>query len=110
MIRVVFNTNDNQITAFKLTGHADAGPYGYDIVCAAVSALAISTVNGLETVAHAKPTVKQDAQNGGFLEVTAIDPGHDAQVILKTFLNGILDIQETYHQHLQVQMVDQTKH
>lgn len=110
MIRVVFKTRGHKLTAFKMTGHADAGPYGYDIVCAAVSALSISTVNGLKTVAHTRPTVKQDEQNGGFLEVTTIDPGNDAQVIMKTFLNGMLDIQEGYHQHIQVQMVEQQTH
>ncbi len=44
MIRAQFTLDSNQrITSFKMTGHADSGPYGQDIVCAAVSALSIST-------------------------------------------------------------------
>lgn len=48
------------INSFELTGHADAGEYGNDIVCAAVSVLAISTVNGLQQLAKADLLVKQD--------------------------------------------------
>ena len=51
MIKGTFKRNDaGQIVSFTLTGHADAGPYGSDIVCAGVSALAISTVNGLSLI------------------------------------------------------------
>ena len=33
MIRVTFKlTSDHLITAFQMAGHADAGPYGQDIV------------------------------------------------------------------------------
>ncbi len=51
MIRAQFTLDSNQrITSFKMTGHADSGPYGQDIVCAAVSALSISTVIVLSAV------------------------------------------------------------
>ena len=46
MIKGTFKRNDSgRIKTFELTGHADAGEYGSDIVCAAVSALTINTVN-----------------------------------------------------------------
>lgn len=57
-----------KITFFGLTGHADAGPYGSDIVCAAVSAVAIGAVNGIEQIAKVKPLVTMDAEAGGHLE------------------------------------------
>ena len=105
MIRVSFMvTLDQKITSFKMVGHADSGPMGQDIVCAAVSALAITAVNGLERVVKKEPTVTQDVSNGGHLEVTYIDQGHDAQIILQTFLTGILDIQEQYGEFLEVKM------
>ncbi|MBB1070272.1 ribosomal-processing cysteine protease Prp [Limosilactobacillus sp. RRLNB_1_1] len=105
MIRVQFSLDSNQrITSFKMTGHADSGPYGQDIVCAAVSALSISTINGLEQVVHTKPDLNQDNVNGGFLEVTKLDLGHDSQILLRTLLNGLLDIQESYPKNIEVKM------
>lgn len=107
MIRVQFKLDSNQrITSFKMTGHADAGPYGQDIVCAAVSALSISTINGLEQVVHKKPHLEQDSANGGFLEATKLDLGRESQVLLKTLLNGLIDIQESYPQNIEVKMLN----
>lgn len=107
MIRASFTLNsDHHITAFKMTGHADSGPYGQDIVCAAVSALSISTINGLEHVVCTKPEVKSDEHNGGFLQVSAIDTGHDSQILMRTFLNGLQDIAESYPKNIEVKMFE----
>lgn len=38
MIRLTSKTNGDKIR-IRVSGHAGAGPYGYDLVCAAVSAL-----------------------------------------------------------------------
>ena len=73
MIKAKFNSQKNLITGFTLSGHADSGEYGHDIVCAAVSVLSISTVNGLSQVAGIKPMVDQDEKNGGYLAVTIKD-------------------------------------
>ena len=105
MIRAQFQvTSDHKIASFKLTGHANAGDYGHDIVCAAVSVLAISTINGLERVVHSKPVIEKNEDEGGYLEATALDLGHDSQILLQTFLNGMLDIQESYQQYIEVKM------
>lgn len=107
MIRASFTVNsDHHITAFQMTGHADSGPYGQDIVCAAASALSISTINGLEKVVGTHPQVESDQQNGGFLQVTAIDLGHDAQILVQTFLNGLQDIAESYPKNIEVKMFE----
>ena len=107
MIRVTFNLNsDHLITAFQMAGHADAGPYGQDIVCAAASALSISTINGLTLVAKTKPNVDSDDDNGGFLDVTDISLAHDAQIIMQTFFNGMNDIAESYPQNIEIKMFE----
>ncbi|WP_295728298.1 ribosomal-processing cysteine protease Prp [uncultured Limosilactobacillus sp.] len=107
MIRAEFNvTPDHKIASFKLTGHADAGDYGHDIVCAAVSVLTISTINGLERVVHTKPQVEMNETEGGYINATQLDLRHDSQILLQTFLNGILDIQERYHQYIEVKMYE----
>ena len=108
MIRASFRISpDHKIASFKLIGHADAGDYGHDIVCAAVSVLAISTVNGLERVVHSKPKVTKNEDEGGYLEATDLDLGHDAQILLQTFLNGLLDIQDSYQQYIEVKMYNE---
>ncbi|KRN13486.1 hypothetical protein IV37_GL000209 [Fructilactobacillus fructivorans] len=105
MIKAKFDLNHNLITGFKVTGHADSGEYGHDIVCAAVSALAISSVNGLITVCDVDPFVKQDEKNGGYLQVKIPDEHWDdvkAQTLLKSFMNGLKDISKQYSNYVEV--------
>ncbi|MFD0896217.1 ribosomal-processing cysteine protease Prp [Loigolactobacillus binensis] len=92
---------------FGLTGHADAGPYGSDIVCAAVSAVAIGAVNGIEQIAAVKPQVTADSVNGGHLECRL--PGHlnneqakTTQVILATLLLSLESIAADYSDYVTI--------
>ena len=60
MIKAIFHRDEHgDIVSFELTGHADAGKTGQDIVCAAVSAVSIGAVNGVEALAGFKPDVIQ---------------------------------------------------
>ncbi|USS93862.1 ribosomal-processing cysteine protease Prp [Fructilactobacillus ixorae] len=98
MIKAHFTTEQGVITGFTLAGHADSGAYGHDLVCAAVSALAITTVNGLETVAQLQPVVDQDATNGGYLQVQVGAAATDqrGQALLQSFKNGMTEIAMQY--------------
>lgn len=89
-----------------MTGHADSGDYGHDIVCAAVSALAITTVNSLEALVHVTPTVDADQQNGGHLVVSlpqmSPEQRANAQLLLDNLRLGLSSIQEQYEPYLTV--------
>ncbi|ACL22342.1 MULTISPECIES: ribosomal-processing cysteine protease Prp [Desulfitobacterium] len=92
--------DDNQrIRKFELCGHAGYAEYGLDIVCAAVSALSISAVNGLEFYLPCKPEVEVDDPQG-FLSCTLpeCEPGtlDHAQWILGTMVLGVEGIQQSY--------------
>lgn len=51
MISVRFNyDSSDRITGFDISGHAGLADSGYDIICSAVSALAINTVNSIENL------------------------------------------------------------
>lgn len=89
------------IVFFGLTGHANAGPYGSDIVCAAVSAVAIGAVNGIEQIAKVKPLVTMDAEAGGHLECRlpadlTVDQAKTAQVILANLALSLESIVADY--------------
>lgn len=60
MIKATFVKNNGLLNGFEVSGHADSGDYGHDIVCAAVSALVICTANALKTVTHIDPKIDQD--------------------------------------------------
>lgn len=68
MIIVTVFRSDQQITAFELSGHADSGPYGYDIVCAGVSAVSFGTVNAVIELCEVELDISQEME-GGYLYV-----------------------------------------
>ncbi|WP_286028525.1 ribosomal-processing cysteine protease Prp [Ligilactobacillus agilis] len=95
MIHAKFTKKGDLITAFEMYGHAGYADSGFDIVCAAVSVLAINTVNSLEQLVKIKPLVVEDSTEGGFLrlEVGAKDldkPG--VQILLAALELGISDL------------------
>lgn len=105
MIKAHFSYAKDTHCGFSLKGHADSGEYGYDIVCAAVSVLAINTVNSLEQLALATPQVVSDDENGGYLQVSldqdeAKDPA--VQLLLNSFELGIRSITDNYRDYIMI--------
>lgn len=103
MIKASFKYQGQEINGFVLSGHAGSGIYGEDIVCAAVSALAINTVNSLQRLVNAHLKVQQDETNGGYLDVTVVESDQAAvQLLLASLRLGLLDIATSYKKYLQV--------
>lgn len=96
---ILWLDDDQRIHKFELSGHAGYDEYGQDIVCAAVSALSISAVNGLEHFLPQQPEVDVRDSDG---YMTCSLPNLDlqtleqAQWILKTMTLGIEEIQQSY--------------
>ncbi|MHB8125924.1 MAG: ribosomal-processing cysteine protease Prp [Desulfitobacteriaceae bacterium] len=87
----------NRVHQFELCGHAGFAEEGKDLVCAAISALSIAAVNGLEHFLTVPPIV-EDAD--GFLICTLRDISEEdldhAQWIIQTMYFGIENIQRNY--------------
>ncbi|MCO7126422.1 ribosomal-processing cysteine protease Prp [Sporolactobacillus shoreicorticis] len=95
-----------KIVAFKLTGHADSGPHGQDLVCAAVSAVAFGSVNAVESLANLKMDVRQK-EDGGYLECGISDCPVDAnlekaQLVLEAMLVSMRTIEKSYGQYIRI--------
>lgn len=72
MINVTVFRKNNQITGFILSGHADSGPYGYDLVCAGVSAVSFGVVNAVMEMTETELAIEQEDE-GGYLQVAVPD-------------------------------------
>ncbi|MDF2944670.1 MAG: hypothetical protein K0S01_3528 [Herbinix sp.] len=97
MIKVsIYKNAENLITGFKLSGHADYSEYGSDVVCAAVSALAINTINSIENFTSDKFRIEQDEKNG-FLEFHVISSmSNNANLLLSSLALGLQGIEDDY--------------
>lgn len=68
MIKIKINREEEEINAFTISGHANSGPYGYDLVCAAVSAVSFGAVNAVFELCKIDLEIDQ-AGEGGYLSV-----------------------------------------
>ena len=104
----IYQLETGSIGGFQFEGHADAGEYGSDIVCSAVSALSIGCVNSIE--AFTKAGFEEDAaEDGGYLKVilkpeTAKD--HDAQLLLKSLALAVSQMAESYPENLRIRHIE----
>ncbi len=100
MIRArLWRNGDKRFTGFEISGHAGYADEGSDIVCAAVSILATTCANSLESVCGIQPAV--DGGEDGYLKVMLppqMTEGqlHDAQVILATLRQGLSDLTASF--------------
>ncbi len=106
MTTVVVTRRGEAIEGLCVEGHAGFGKAGQDIVCAAASVLIVTCINAMQTVAGVKPLVEKNPKEtriamalpSGLDEQTA----RDAQVILRTTLQGFTDISSEYPKHLKI--------
>ena len=93
----VVQTQDKQIRAFQVAGHAGYAESGQDIVCSAVSALTITTINSLEAFTTQSFEIDQDEEDGvitvNFLE----DLNHDAALLMNSLILGLKSIENEYN-------------
>ena len=113
MIEATFYTNaDGRIWGFQIHGHAGYARKGApDIVCSAVSALSINTVNGLEK--FSSDTVRYKMDDDGFLsaEVEAIRKGRgdqNSELILNLLHLGLQSVSQSYNENITVKVCKRT--
>ena len=92
---------DRSLTGFEIIDHAGAGEVGNDLVCAAVSMLSVTCANALLAVAGVdREIVKKDAHLSVCVKEKNLTP--EATVILKTFEQGAIYLNDTYPENVKL--------
>lgn len=104
MIHISVAKEEGFIREFSVEGHAGYDEAGYDIVCAAVSAVVQTAVLGLTDVIGLEPGY---SQRDGFIKcvipagLTAEDAAA-ADTVLRTMLAGLRSIQIGYKDYISI--------
>ena len=98
--------SDGALLGYRANGHSGYAEAGADIVCAAISALTQTTLNGLKNVLKAPVMFDQD-DDGAFIEAILMpeaseDQLRQAQLLLVTLLEGLQAIQREYPRNLRI--------
>ena len=110
MIRVIITKQSGSYESFICSGHAGYAqdhsvrggigrflrPHG-DIVCAAVSAIVINTVNCLEDLLKEDIGCDYDSEEGGLITcVFRSIPTHEASLLIDSMIHGLTWIRKEY--------------
>ena len=103
MIVITVKKQAGVYKSFTSRGHAGYAGSGQDIVCAAVSALIITTVNGILSFTEDKLSLKEDE---GYVSFQFLkEPSEKSRLLMDTLLLGLTDIQDSYqNQYLTVEV------
>ncbi len=96
MIRFTVFRKDETYKGFLCEGHAEYSEEGMDIVCAAVSALTVNTINSVEKLTE-DPFAFEEKEEGGWLKLEfKEEPSGACRLLMDSLVLGMQMISETY--------------
>lgn len=96
MIQVMIQRDgDGTVRAVEIGGHAGYAEYGSDIVCAAVSALAINFANSVEALTD-DPFEGEAAEEGRFVFAFTGGISPSSQLLARSLILGLEGIRDRY--------------
>ena len=97
MIKVsIYKNEKNQLIGFQCSGHAGYAQSGSDIICAAVSALVITTMNSIDTFTSDTFDYKEDEEKG-FVDFKIISTlSERSELLLGSLILGLQGIEQQY--------------
>ena len=101
-----FRRSDGKLIGYRAGGHSGYAEAGMDIVCAGVSALTQSTLNGLQNILKAPVKSDIDDRTASLeAELTPEASGEQlerAQLLLETLLQGVQAIERAYPRNVRI--------
>ncbi len=94
MITVTVWKRDGESYKIESSGHAGFAEKGHDIICAAVSALLVNTVNSIDSFTD---DIIHVVSEEGYLSLEFIvGPGRDSGLLIDSLMLGLSQIQDSY--------------
>jgi len=110
MTNVTIEKKGNSIKKITCDGHTNYGEKGEDIVCSALSSIVQTALMGILIVAGVNAKTKRN-DDDGFLSIeipSGLDENtqHDVDVITKTMLLGISDLNEGFSDYIELEVIN----
>ena len=84
----------------SVTGHAEAGPEGQDIVCAAVSTLTQNLISSIEELTEDKISY---SISPGMVDIDYGELSEASRLLVDSFFLGICGVANSYPEYVRVQ-------
>lgn len=105
MIKVEVVRKNQNIQEIKISGHADSGPKGYDLVCAAVSSIATGALNALDQIASKDVQLELTENPDAMIKIKVLQNKDDLQLLLNMLLIQLQTVQESQQKYIHIKEV-----
>ncbi|AWX55304.1 MULTISPECIES: ribosomal-processing cysteine protease Prp [Brevibacillus] len=107
MIEVIVSRAQHGIHEISISGHANAGAYGADIVCSAVSGISFGILNAIQPLTGITPDVAVAQEGGGFLKWSLSSSDDEAtrekqQLLAESMVIALLSVEANYGKYVKV--------
>lgn len=102
MIKVNVKRNDNKVYELVIKGHAGYDVHGKDIVCAAVSSMAITTINNIIAL---DDSIDYE-ENSGLLIIRVKRDTEVNNKLLDNLVRMLVELKEQYPKNIEIRNED----
>ena len=102
MIKINIKRENKSVYEIVIKGHANYDTYGNDIVCAAVSTMAITTVNGILALEDSLDY----EENSGLLIIRAKENTDVNQKLLDNLITMLEELKSQYPKNIEIRNED----
>ena len=102
MIKITVKNNNDTVECVLIKGHADYDDYGKDIVCAAVSTMAITTINAVNSLDE----TLDFAEKSGLLEIRVKEVTDVNQKLLNNLIIQLEELKDQYPKNIEIRNED----
>ena len=101
MIKIKVSKEGNKIKNIVITGHANYAEYGKDIVCAAVSATVLTTINGIIAIDNSILEVEQEQDK---MIINIKKESDISQILINSMFNCLNELVIEYPKNIKIEI------
>lgn len=99
MITINIKNKDNFVNYIKISGHANYAEEGFDIVCASVSSISITTINAIIKIDS--NSIKYSEEDG-LLEVEILKNDKTINLLIDNMISMFKSLEKQYKKYIKI--------
>lgn len=99
MITIDIKKKDNLINYVKIKGHAGYAEEGFDIVCASVSSISITTINAIIRLDSNSIVYSED---DGLLEIEILKQDKIVNILIENMIEMFKSLEKQYKKYIKI--------
>lgn len=99
MIKIHIKKKNDAINYIKITGHSGYAENGFDIVCASVSSICVTSINAIIRYNEKALVYTED---DGFLEIGILEHDQIIDMLIENMVSLFQNLEEQYKENVEI--------